>query len=108
MEQLKDPDHLSTIALTLHQVSPATRRNSTIYDQKDAAAILDALARLLICKPSDQTVALGAVQGPDSHVELHIAGNPDPDPKTVAHLKDVCARLVNIRATINASPVRGS
>ncbi|EIW55376.1 uncharacterized protein TRAVEDRAFT_31106, partial [Trametes versicolor FP-101664 SS1] len=68
------------------------------------AAALDALATLAVCAPNE-AVALAAVLNRHSHIELCIAADTEEVPCTVVdHLNDICARFLNIRATIEASP----
>ena len=103
MENSKDPDYLCAFARALHEVNPATRRNSAEYASKKEAEVLDALARLIVYKPRDQIVALGATQNTLGHIELYVAGNTDIPPEIADHLNNICTRLVDIRATVNAS-----
>ena len=109
---LDDPNWLSALALLLHDINPKPRRKPVVYGchkRKEAfkwSTILDALARLAVHEPTEQIVALSAVPDNNGHIELHVAQDSPEEPSTrvAPHLRDICTRLVDVRAAINASP----
>ncbi|CDO74301.1 hypothetical protein BN946_scf184839.g6 [Trametes cinnabarina] len=107
VDHINDPDYLCAFALTLHEINQDARRNSAEYKdaQKHYATLLDALARLAVREPRDQVVAIGAVMvGKSDPTELYVATNAVVPPYIVAHLDDICRRILHIRATIKTSP----
>ena len=110
MDHRSDPDHLCAFASALHEVCPEAGRNSAENTTDIRSEILDALARLIVYQPTsrDQVVALGATLDFHGHVELSVAGDSELPPKVVVHLNKICTSLVDIRATINASPNRAA
>ena len=110
MDHRSDPDHLCAFASALHEVCPEASRNSAENTTDIRSEILDALARLIVYQPTsrDQVVALGATLDFHGHVELSVAGDSELPPKVVVHLNKICTSLVDIRATINASPNRAA
>lgn len=108
--EARDPDYLSALAVSLNDANP-DRRNVVDRPLKNGeskrAAVLDALARLLVHDSSDQVVAIGA--GLDAgRIELYVTENTAGSPLTVPHLHNICTRLIDIRATIQASPDRAA
>ncbi|EIW58739.1 uncharacterized protein TRAVEDRAFT_65024 [Trametes versicolor FP-101664 SS1] len=104
--EAEDPDYLCALAFSLNDRNP-DRRNVVDRPLKNGeskrAAVLDALARLLVHKGRDQVVAVGAGLNA-GHVEFYVTENTAVSPLTVPHLHNICTRLIDIRATIQASP----
>ncbi|OJT11425.1 hypothetical protein TRAPUB_12055 [Trametes pubescens] len=119
MDLPDDIGQLSALAAALHAIRSDCRSdlgrlpslgwpNGKRLDSVGAAA-LDALATLAI-SACNQAYALGAVlDGHGGNLELYIAGNTEEvPPAAVAHLNDICARLLSIHAAIEASPNRSA
>ena len=109
---LDDPNWLSALALTLHDINPEPRREPVFHGTSKRkerfkwSTTLDALARLAVHEPTQQIVALSAAFNNHGHVELYVAQDDPDEPSTrvVPHLRDICAQLINVRAAINSSP----
>ena len=78
------------------------------HGQHDVACLRQLLAQGL----EDQSIAIGAVLDRGGHVELYIAESPmnihdassaAPGSDALAHLDDICTRLLRVRAGIDAS-----
>lgn len=108
--EAEDPDYLCALAVSLNDANPA---RSNVVDrplkngESKRAAVLDAFARLLVHKGSGQVVAVGAGLHA-GHIEFYVTENTAVSPLTVPHLHNICTRLIDIRATIQASPDRAA
>ncbi|KAH9846792.1 hypothetical protein C2E23DRAFT_898454 [Lenzites betulinus] len=105
-----DPDYLCALAVCLNDVHPPRPNVVKPPLQKGDlknAAVLDAFAQLLVHESRDQVVAIGA--GLDGgHIELYVSENTVVSSKVVEHLGKICKQLIDIRATIQASPNRAT
>ncbi|KAI0641855.1 hypothetical protein C8Q79DRAFT_1013767 [Trametes meyenii] len=111
MNRLKDPNYLCELALALHHVKAELElyRNTAEHHDtvpKSTTAAFDALAQLIVdqAEPTDRFIALGVVLSSHGHTEIYAAGDTELPPKAIAHLHDVCAQLVSIRAIVNTHP----
>ncbi|KAH9846793.1 hypothetical protein C2E23DRAFT_788670 [Lenzites betulinus] len=105
-----DPDYLCALAVCLNDVHPP--RHSVVDpplpkgDFKNAV-VLDAFAQLLVHEGRDQVVAIRAGLNA-GHIELYVSENTVSSSLAVEHLGNICKQLIDIRATIEASPNRAT
>lgn len=109
---LRDPSYLCALALTFNDDNTYDRRHATSRSSgggeptDNLAPILDALARVVVCQPREEVVAIGCLIDKEEHgIQLHIAANPTGVSARMAnHLDAICASLLNVRATLADFP----